>query len=117
MTRFVTCAIPLWLRTGLPMLLLPTVTASQQIIASAERAPCFLVPAASRGVEPIEVDAARIPLLRRKVSLDVEHVRLEEALEPSPEALTPSWYSVKSLSAAGQPSYGSVPTASPWRLR
>src|SRR5262249_49894421 len=59
----------------------PVERATGQELALVERAPRFLVPGPTHGSPPVEVEAARLPTLRRKLSLDFDNVRLSDALD------------------------------------
>ncbi len=80
MVRSCTRLLALSLLVGVPMLVAPSRGTAQQV-ALATRTPRFLIPAATAGAAPIEVDAGRITALRRKVSLDLVEVPLERALD------------------------------------
>lgn len=81
MTRLLMCVAWYSLCAGLPALVLPEVGATQQVVTQRTLRPRFLIPATSRGQPPVETDAARVDVLRRKVVLDAVNVRLEDALQ------------------------------------
>ncbi len=79
MTRSFTRAVSVCLLAGLAVML-PAPRSVAQGVALVARAPRFLMAGSSSSAEPVEVEASRIASLRRKVSLDLDNVRLEEAL-------------------------------------
>lgn len=80
MTRLFARMVAVGLVAGVS-LLLSAHDGTAQEMALVTRGPKFLVPGPSTGSQPVEVDAARVTTLRRKVSLDLNNVRLSDALD------------------------------------